>query len=167
VKSLEMNPHPEGGWYRETYRSLESVQVAGLPTRFTGERSFCTAIYFLLEYPQFSGFHRIKSDEMWHFYEGSALNVFVIDLEGNFDVIKMGPDIEQGESFQAVVKAGCWFASQPAGDEDGSRNGELFSLVGCTVSPGFDFKDFEMAKTEDLIKEYPQHAEWIKKYCRP
>jgi len=161
VKCLDMSPHPEGGWYKETYRSAENAQ--GLPQRFSGERSFSTGIYFLLRYPQFSAFHRIKSDEMWHFYSGSPLNVYVIDSEGHFEVINLGPDIEQGERFQAVVKAGNWFASQPVGGDDAE---EIYSLVGCTVSPGFDFNDFEMARADDLLKEFPQHAEWIKKYCR-
>jgi len=166
VQKLEMNPHPEGGWYKETYRSEEKVHLPGLPERFSGERSFCTGIYFLLQYPQFSAFHRIKSDEMWHFYAGSPLNVFVIDSNGGFEVIKLGNDIEQGERFQAVVKAGNWFASQPVGVNDNLMAGETFSLVGCTVSPGFDFSDFEMAKADELIKEFPQYEEWIKKYCR-
>jgi len=112
VDKLKMNPHPEGGWYIETYRSPETVLKAHLPTRFTGERNYSTAIYFLLESPQFSAFHRIKSDELWHFYAGGPLNVYVIDLSGSLEVMKLGADLDNGETFQTVVKAGCWFASR-------------------------------------------------------
>jgi len=166
AKKLQMESHPEGGWFKETYRSAEGVMKEGLPERFGALRSFCTGIYFLLEYPEFSGFHRIKSDEMWHFYAGSALNVYVIDKEGHLEVIRLGADMEKGQRFQAVVKAGNWFASQPVGEDDDHSGRELFSLVGCTVSPGFDFNDFELAKTEELLKEFPQHEILIKKYCR-
>ena len=154
-----MQQHPEGGWFKESYRSDEVILKDHLPNRFGGERSFCTAIYFLLEGNQFSSFHRIKSDEMWHFYSGEALNVYVIDTEGKLEIIKIGSNIENGETFQAVVKAGCWFASKPA--EQNS-----FSLVGCTVAPGFDFADFELAKADALVQEFPQHEEVIRKLCR-
>ena len=159
VDKLKMNPHPEGGWYIETYRSPETVLKAHLPTRFTGERNYSTAIYFLLESPQFSAFHRMKSDELWHFYAGRPLNVYVIDLSGSLEVMKLGADLDNGETFQTVVKAGCWFASRPA--EQNS-----FSLVACTVAPGFDFADFELAKGEELTKKFPQHKDLIQQLCR-
>lgn len=149
-----MQLHPEGGWFKETYRSDEIVLHEHLPNRFSDGRSFSTAIYFLLEGEQFSSFHRIKSDEMWHFYYGDALHVYVIDEAGNLEVIKLGSDLENGEVFQAVVKAGCWFASRPA-------KAHTFSLVGCTVAPGFDFADFELAHRSALIQLYPQHKELI------
>jgi len=154
-----MQLHPEGGWFRETYRSDEIVLKEHLPNRYTDGRSFCTAIYFLLEGEQFSSFHRIKSDEMWHFYAGDALNVYVIDEQGKLEIIKIGSDLENGEKFQHVVKAGCWFASKPA-------KLNSFSLVGCTVAPGFDFEDFELAKASELEKEFPQHARLIRALCR-
>lgn len=154
-----MLKHPEGGYYKETYRSTEGVLKASLPDRFGGDRSFCTGIYFLLQKGEFSAFHRIKSDEMWHFYYGSPLNVYVINTKGKLEVLKLGDNFDKGEQFQAVVPAGSWFASAPA--DEGS-----FSLVGCTVSPGFDFADFAMAKKEDLIQQFPQHKEVISKYCR-
>jgi predicted cupin superfamily sugar epimerase len=121
-----------------------------------GRGFFSTAIYYLLQGLDFSGFHRIKSDEVWHFYEGTALNVYVIDPHGNFELITLGQNISYGETFQAVVKAGNWFAAQPA-DPEG------FCFVGCTVAPGFDFRDFEMAKQESMINEFPQHVAIIKK----
>jgi predicted cupin superfamily sugar epimerase len=153
VEKLAMQLHPEGGWFKETYRSEEVVLGEHLPNRFGDARHFSTAIYFLLEGKQFSAFHRIKSDEMWHFYYGDPLHVYVINEEGQLNIIKLGNNPEAGEEFQAVVKAGCWFASKPAGENS-------FSLVGCTVSPGFDFQDFEMAKREELYIQYPHlHAE--------
>ncbi len=154
-----MQRHPEGGWYKETYRSEEVILKEHLPNRFEGERSFCTAIYFLLEGGQFSSFHRIKSDEIWHFYSGGTLNVYVINLDGKLEILKIGNNPENGETFQAVVKAGCWFASKPA-----DKNS--YSLVGCTVAPGFDFADFELAKADVLVREFPQHEEVIRKLCR-
>lgn len=154
-----MQLHPEGGWFKETYRSDEMILQGHLPNRFSDGRSFCTAIYFLLEGEQFSSFHRIKSDELWHFYAGETLHVYVIDERGELEIIKLGNDPEQGEVFQAVVKAGCWFASQPAKHQS-------FCFVGCTVAPGFDFADFELAKGEQLSKEYPQHKALIRKLCK-
>ncbi len=154
-----MQLHPEGGWFKDTYRSDEIILKDYLPNRYTDARNFSTAIYFLLEGNQFSSFHRIKSDEMWHFYSGGPLNVYVIDPQGHFEIIKIGSNLENGETFQAVVKAGCWFASKPA--EPNS-----FSLVGCTVAPSFDFEDFELAKANSLVAEYPQHEDTIRKLCR-
>lgn len=154
-----MLPHPEGGWFKETYRSGLVIPTNDLPGGFAGDRNCSTAIYFLLTGSNFSAFHRIKSDELWHFYAGDALNVYVITETGKLEIIRLGNDLEKGEVFQTVVKAGCWFASQPA-DEN------TFSLVGCTVAPGFDFNDFELAKREDLIKDFPQHKTVIEKYCR-
>lgn len=154
-----MQLHPEGGWFRETYRSDELVLGEHLPNRYGNGRSFSTAIYFLLEGEQFSGFHRIKSDELWHFYAGGPLNVYVINPQGELYIIKLGSNPDNGEVFQAVVPAGCWFASQPALPQS-------FCFVGCTVAPGFDFADFELAKAKQLAELYPQHQSIINKLCR-
>jgi predicted cupin superfamily sugar epimerase len=143
-------PHPEGGFYRQTYKSSMSIDGDYLSNDFQGERAISTAIYFLLNGTNFSAFHRIKSDELWHFYAGDALNIYVIDEEGNFEIIKLGNNYLNGESFQAVVYAGSWFASAPV-NKDG------FSFVGCTVAPGFDFKDFELAERNNLIALYPKY----------
>ncbi len=159
VAYFKMLPHPEGGYYKETYRSEELITHNALPQRFTGDRSFSTAIYFLLEKGNFSGFHKIQSDESWHFYAGQTLHVYVLHNNGNLEIIKLGSDILNGEVFQAVVPAGCWFASEPAPDTD-------FSFVGCTVAPGFDFADFELAKAADLNKQFPQHEALINRLCR-
>lgn len=159
VSTFNLLPHPEGGFYAETYRSAESIIHKNLPERFTGDRSFSTAIYFLLPANNFSAFHRIQSDECWHFYEGGPLNVYVVHLNGELQIIRLGRDIAGGETYQAVVPAGCWFASRPA-------SGVPYSFVGCTVAPGFDFADFELAEADKLIAEFPQHEILIKELCR-
>jgi len=159
IQQYELVPHPEGGWYKETYRSKEAIAAAALPERFTGPRVFSTAIYFLLEAGNFSAFHKIKSDECWHFYTGDPLEVYVLKPEGNLDVIHLGSDISKQQVFQYVVPANCWFASRPSA-------GSKFSFVGCTVAPGFDFADFELATADTLTDEFPQHKDLIQSLCR-
>lgn len=156
VKHLNLDTHPEGGYYKETYRS----EVEFLPendSAFKGKRNVCTGIYFLITNGNFSAFHRIKSDEMWHFYDGAPLKVYVIHQDGSLEILKVGIDAKKGELPQALVPANTWFASESSGD---------FSLVGCTVSPGFDFSDFELAQKSKLSKEFPQHNEIIERLCR-
>lgn len=159
IAAFQMLPHPEGGFYKETYRSDVLVNKTALPEGFSGDRVFSTAIYFLMEKGNFSAFHRIKSDECWHFYAGQTLEVFVIQQNGSLDIIKLGSNIDKGETFQYVVPANCWFASRPANESN-------FSLVGCTVAPGFDFNDFELAYSEKLVESFPQHASLIYSLCR-
>ncbi len=159
IDRLSLSPHPEGGYYRVTYQSSLTIVQNALPALYQGDRSACTAIYFLLAGSEFSAFHRIASDELWHFYAGSGLIVYVIDAEGNYSELQLGSAFEAGEVFQAVVKAGCWFASRlkdPAG----------FALVGCTVAPGFDFADFELAKRVELAAVYPKHRKLIEELTR-
>jgi predicted cupin superfamily sugar epimerase len=159
IEHLGLQPHPEGGYYRETYRAALRLSQAALPG-FAGDRAASTAIYFLLAGEQFSAFHRIRSDEMWHFYAGSALLVHVITAAGEYRQIVLGSQAEP-EQFQAIVPAGCWFGSSLR--ETGR---ESYALVGCTVAPGFDFADFEMAKRSDLLTEYPQHRGIIERLTR-
>jgi len=154
VRWLNMQPHPEGGFFTETYRAAETIAAPALPTRFGGARAFSTAIYFLLESHHTSALHRIQADEVWHFYAGGPLEVFVINPDATLTTIRLGNNPERGEVFQAVVPAGCWFGSKPAPEI-------AFSLVGCTVAPGFDFADFEMADRNTLLAEFPQHADVI------
>lgn len=155
IQSLKLQPHPEGGYFAETYRSAEMIPQAAVPERFGGARSFGTAIYFLLESHNVSALHRIQSDEVWHFYAGGPLDIFVIDANGTLTVIRLGPNPERGEVFQAVVPAGCWFGSKPAVDSTAVNT--TFCLVGCTVAPGFDFADFELADRPVLLDRFPQH----------
>jgi predicted cupin superfamily sugar epimerase len=152
---LGMSPHPEGGWYKETYRASGSIEPQG----FDGERSFSTAIFFLLTADVFSAFHRIRSDEVWHFYAGDGLTVHEIDVDGAYTAHRLGPDPDIGESFQLMIPAGSWFASEVT-------HGGEYGLVGCTVAPGFDFRDFEMAQRAVLTSQFPQHAEVIARLCR-
>ncbi|NNV54338.1 cupin domain-containing protein [Limnovirga soli] len=159
IQHYQFKIHPEGGYYSQTYCAAEEIQQQALPARFTGNRFFSTAIYFLLEQGNFSAFHRIKSDECWHFYEGQTLLVHVLHTTGTLETIQLGKNIQQGETFQFVVPAGCWFASEPAATTS-------FSLAGCTVAPGFNFEDFELAKCETLSAEFPQHATIIQRLTR-
>jgi len=154
IEKLGLIPHPEGGWFRETYRSTETIQAVGLPARFGGDRSCSTAIYFLLESGQFSALHRIKSDELWFFHAGSPLLIHCLSEEGQHQAITLGSNLGQGDKFQAVVPAGSWFGAQPL-------TFDSFSLVSCTVAPGFDFADFEMGERDELLLLFPQHREVI------
>jgi predicted cupin superfamily sugar epimerase len=158
IQHFHLQPHPEGGWYRETYRCNEQISAAVLPERFNGDRSFSTAIYFLLEQGNFSAFHKIKSDECWHFYAGDPLEVYMIQ-DRECKVVTLGNGIEEGQVFQYVVPANSWFASRPAAESK-------FSFVGCTVAPGFDFADFEMADAKELLAAYPEHKIIIKELSR-
>jgi len=159
VEKFGLLPHPEGGFYKETYRSAEQIKAVALPERFTGNRYYSTAIYFLLEQGNFSAFHRIQSDECWHFYAGQSLHVHVIHPNGQYELISLGNNLRSGETFQAVVPAGSWFASETA-------PGGQFSFVGCTVAPGFDFADFELAKATELSVLFPEYAGLINRLCR-
>jgi predicted cupin superfamily sugar epimerase len=150
ISQLGLQPHPEGGFYRETYRSMEEIPEEGLPGRFGGKRNFATAIYFLIEQHNFSALHKIKSDETWHFYAGDALEVIEINDAGTLKTTWVGNNLEAGELFQYTVKANTWFGSLV-------KAGGSFSLVGCTVAPGFDFADFEMAKRGELTRLFPWH----------
>ena len=154
IDQLQLESHPEGGYYKETYRSTENVV-----NRNGATRNSSTGIYFLMTGTAFSAFHKIESDEMWHFYDGVALSVYMITRTGELEILKIGKDIENGEQLQGVVPAGCWFASKVVAQNN-------YSLVGCTVAPGFDFNDFIMAERETLTQEYPTHAVIIKELTR-
>jgi predicted cupin superfamily sugar epimerase len=159
IEKLQLNPHPEGGYYRETYRSDVVLASEILPSRFTGARAASTAIYFLIDGENFSAFHRLSSDELWHFYAGSALLVHVINPSGAYSSVRLGNEFDAGEVPQAVVPAGKWFASHVA-------DWKSWALVGCTVSPGFDFADFEIGERAKLMELYPQHRELIVRLTR-
>jgi uncharacterized protein len=155
IDYLQLSPHPEGGYYRATYKADLTIPRRALPSSFHGDRPASTAIYFLLDGKDFSAFHRIAADEVWHFYAGSNLIVYVIDAEGDLSELHLGSEA----GFQGVVKAGCWFASrlqEPVG----------FALVGCTVAPGFEFEDFELAGRSELVRVYPAHRKLIEELTR-
>jgi predicted cupin superfamily sugar epimerase len=159
IRRYELAPHPEGGYFRESYRA-----AARLPARtlagFPDERRVSTAIYFLLPRGAKSRLHRLKSDEVWHFYLGGALLIEEIDESGRAATTRLGADVAAGETLQHVVPAGRWFGASPAA-------GAEFSFVGCTVSPGFDFADFELGRRGALLERYPQARETIERLTGP
>jgi hypothetical protein len=159
IQQLQLLPHPEGGYYRETYRSDTVLLESATDLGFNGDRQLCTAIYFLIEKDNFSALHRIKSDEIWHFYGGDALEVIEIDEAGQLICTAVGPNITAGQVPQYLVKAGRWFGSRVL-------KGGSFSFVGCTVAPGFDFRDFEMASRESLLTKFPEYREVISELTR-
>ncbi len=159
VEQLDLKPHPEGGYYREIYRSDGSIPEHALNGKYDGDRNYCTSIYFLLSSASFSAFHRIKQDEIWHFYQGSPAHIHVIDKDGNYVRHQIGMNLDSGQVPQVVVSGGQWFASEVP-EDDG------YCLVGCTVAPGFDFLDFEMAERRLLTSKYPQHEAIISRLTR-
>lgn len=153
VKQLSLTPHPEGGFYRETYRSDGTLQLG------TGVRNYATSIYFLLTSGTFSAFHRIHQDEIWHFHKGSSVTIHLISAIGEYSNITVGADLYNEQSLQAVVPGGTWFGATV--DHEDS-----YSLVGCTVAPGFDFQDFELAHRDELIDAFPDHQKIIEEMTR-
>ena len=153
IEQFEMLKHPEGGWYKETYRARGVISGSELEG-FGGDRSYSTAIYFLLINGNPSVFHRIKADEVWHFYDGHALAIHELDKAGRYTEHRLGLDLDRTEEPQLVIKGGSWFASEIIKEQG-------WCLVGCTVAPGFDFEDFEMAERRGLIEKYPDHSELI------
>ena len=159
IDKLQLISHPEGGYFREVYRSDELISKVHLPNRYDSSRVFSTSIYFLLEGKQVSKFHRLNSDEQWHFYDGSALLLYTIDDSGRLYKSLLGNRIEDGTTFQVNIKRGTWFGAE-------LFDKSSFALVGCTVAPGFDFDDFELGKRDDLINSFPEHHEIINKLTR-
>lgn len=158
IENLQLMPHPEGGYFREVYRSSETISTDLLSGRYGSERCFATSIYFLLKSEQVSAFHRLTSDEIWHFYSGSPIIVYIIDKEGRLSENIVGRDILNNEHLQIVIPHGCWFAAKV-------NQPDSYSLMGCNVAPGFDFNDFELAEKVALMECFPQHKELIEKMC--
>ena len=157
IKKLQLIPHPEGGYYRETYRSEDLCPVKNLPPGYSGDRNFSTAIFYLLEGNQKSKFHMLKSDEIFHFYDGDGMIFRVIDIDGNLREKKLGKYHEEGHSPQILMKSGEWFAA-------GLPDNNSFCLAGCTVSPGFHFDDFKMGDRDELIRMFPEHSKIIEQF---
>jgi predicted cupin superfamily sugar epimerase len=159
ISRLGLQPHPEGGFYAETFRS---------PLRVTlpdgRERAACTAIHFLLRAGEFSAWHRVSSDEIWHFHGGTPLELVTLDPESKVGRVLLGGDLSGGERTHHVVPAGHWQAARPDGE---SGEGEGHTLVVCTVSPGFNFSDFEMPGRAELLRLFPQHEELITRFSHP
>ena len=160
IEQYGLKPHPEGGFFAQTYRSPSLIPRVALPAEFTGERNFSTAIVFLLRKNDFSALHRLRQDEIWHFYLGGALRLVMISPDGKFSETILGRNGRAGDVVQAAVPAGYWFGARPV-------EGAAFSFVGCTVAPGFDFDDFELAKRSDLLKKFPDLQTIILNFTRP
>jgi predicted cupin superfamily sugar epimerase len=152
VRELELAPHPEGGWYKETYRSAQTVQS---PKH--GERAAFTSILFLLEAPDVSRLHRLDAEELWNWHAGSPLDVHVLTNERGRESRRLGAS--PGQTFQTVIPADCWFGAEvPAPGQ--------WSLVGCVVAPGFEFRTFELADRAKLLAELPLESEVILRLTR-
>ena len=162
IEKLGLARHPEGGYYREVYRSPESIAAEALPGRYEGARVLATSIYFLLPGSQVSRLHRLCSDELWHYYAGSALTIHVISRDGEYKRLRLGADFdrdmraEDGMRFQATVEKGSWFGATV-------DDADSYTLVGCTVAPGFEYADFVLGDRDALLGRYPQHREIIER----
>lgn len=150
IDRLQLQQHVEGGWYCEVYKATQTISLPGNKQ----EKSAATHIYFLLQQQEFSALHRIASDELWHFYAGTALTVYEITVAGELIEHVLGNDPANNEQHFCVIKAGSWFGAKTTGEGD-------YALVGCTVAPGFDFADFELAERAALLKLYPQYVQVI------
>lgn len=148
-----MAPHPEGGFYREVFRSRIEI----LKKNTSELKQACTSIHYLLRGSDYSGFHRLASDEIWYFHKGEPLLIYELTV-GGFLITHELSDLKTGH-LSVVIESGSWFAAAiPSGKE--------FSLVSCAVAPGFDFNEFEMAKKEELIRLFPEHRRIIELYCK-
>ncbi|WP_414839457.1 cupin domain-containing protein [Carnobacterium sp. TMP28] len=151
VEHLELTPHPEGGFFKSVSQPAEMYRVEG-----NYERPLYTSIYFLLNQESPSHFHRLKSDEVWYFHTGDPLTVHMLYPDGHYDQVKLGDTLENDETLQFTVPKGVIFGSSV--EEKG-----IYSLVSCMVSPGFDYEDFELFTQAELLEDYPQHEQVIKK----
>jgi uncharacterized protein len=155
IDLLGLSPHPEGGFYRETFRSGQVLVLA----KDGGQRSASTAIYFLLPAGVFSAFHVIRqADEIWHHYGGEAAEIHQISPNGEYRVEVLGGDVSNGERPQVMVPAGSFQAAV--------AQGNTFALCGCTVTPGFDFTDLVMPTRDELLGRFPQHGDAIRRFTR-
>jgi len=154
ISKLDLKPHPEGGYYRETYRSEGSIPKDALSENYMGDRNYATAIYYLITSQNFSAFHKITQDETWHFYDGAAMRLHIISPQGEYNELLIGNNLNRDEVPQFTVPGGYWFASEVSQPNS-------YSLMGCTVAPGFSFEDFIMPEREELLTLFPQHKQLI------
>lgn len=157
IKKLDLQPHPEGGYFKETYRSSEEISHSELSDNYSGNRNVSTCIYFLLTSDMFSAFHKINQDEIWHFYEGSPIELHTISEDGHHSKYIIGGDFSSGQTPQLVVRGGNYFAAR-------ILEKDSYALVGCTVAPGFDFDDFVLPSFEELRAKFPEHEQLIKNF---
>ena len=150
IARLGLQSHPEGGYFRETYRSADTLRQELLPPRYSSDRVCATAIYFLLKSGQVSKFHRLRSDELWCYHAGSPLTLHVIAHDGTLQTFALGTHLDNGEVPQVYIPQGVWFGATVALDHS-------YTLVSCLVAPGFEFEDFTLATYDQLVHMYPQH----------
>ena len=153
IAQLKMSSHPEGGYYKEVYRSEQQIYRQG----DDAIRSACTSIYYLLEGTEFSGFHRLFSDEIWYFHTGSSINIHIIDQNGGYYLEELSAS--DSGNLSVVVSGRSWFAAEIPKKEG-------FSLVSCAVAPGFTFSEFEMGDKAIMLASYPSHSDIIKRLCK-
>jgi predicted cupin superfamily sugar epimerase len=156
IEKLGLLPHPEGGFFKETYRSSGSIKSDCLPAGYKSGRNFSTLIYYMLAGSNISAFHKLKSDEIWHFYDGSPVKIIRINENRELKETLLGKDLTKGETFQAVIPKNSWFGAELA-----DKNS--FGLIGCTVSPGFEYEDLAIGKRDELIKQFPEYRTVIEK----
>ncbi len=159
IEKLNMTEHPEGGYFAPAFRASEQLSRDGLPDRFAGNRAIASSIYYLLKKGQFSTFHRLKSVEIWSFFEGDPLTIHILDLQGALTEKRLGRNFDKSESFQVAIEPGNWFAAEQQGPGE-------FTLVGCTVAPGFEWEDMEIASRAELKTRFPECREIIDKLTR-
>ncbi|RWZ58066.1 cupin domain-containing protein [Halobacillus fulvus] len=156
IEHLALEPHPEGGFYKPTNASDEVLTADPVMDKFGAERRLYTNIYFLLRSEDISHLHRLRSDECWYFHSGSGLTIHMIHPDGRYEEVSLGMDYKNGAVPQYTVPKGTIFGSSVNCEDS-------YALVSCMVSPGFDFEDFELFTQEELLKDYPDHGEKIKK----
>lgn len=160
IEILGLVPLPEeGGYYSEIYRAGERIPGSALPVRYAGDRSYCTSIYYLVTPDAFSALHRVRSDEIFHFYAGDPVEIFMINPDGSDAVALLGPDLELGQRPMVIVPNGTWQGSRLMGDGK-------WALLGCTVAPGFEFDDYEHGIRAELIRQYPHLDREITRFTR-
>lgn len=158
IEHLDLVQHPEGGYFKETYRSKERINQHALPERYSSDRSFGTSIYFLLTTESVSHFHQLSSDETWHYHQGGACRIHMISADGERTSKKIGSNLEQGEFLQVHIPQNTWFAAEVIEGD--------YILVGCTVAPGFEFEDFLLADREELSAAYPASKTLIERFTK-
>jgi predicted cupin superfamily sugar epimerase len=157
IQHLGLEPHPEGGFFKEIFRSSISVDKQFLPMGYSNSRRLVTSIYYLLRSGDISHFHRLRSDELWYYHYGSSVRIIIIDQEGHKQTRLLGPRIERAEHMQVIIPAGTIFGAEVI-------DSNSFGLFGCAVAPGFEFDDFEIYSKEDLLQAYPKHTDIIEKF---
>lgn len=157
INNLDLKSHPEGGYFKEIYRSEELINIEGLPERYSSSRAYMTSIYFLLKNGQISKFHKLNSDEIWYYHSGNPVKSHTILPDGSYSERVLGPGLNNNQKLQLLFPKNSWFAAEVIIDKFD------YSLFGCAVAPGFEFEDFIIGKQKNLMTKYPQYEKIIEK----